>query len=88
MMLGSPAVIPIIKAAGSLSPSDYSTAAVPGQDGPLTSTLGVHDDIVAFNTRSRQASIRKFLDFVYQYKYQLHSTGSTTSCQPPRPQPS
>ena len=71
MMLGSPAVIPIIQAAGQLSSSDYATGAVPGQAGPLTSTLGVHDDIVAFNTAGHRAAIRKFLDFVYQDKYQL-----------------
>jgi multiple sugar transport system substrate-binding protein len=71
MMLGSPAVIPIIQAAGTLTSSGYATAAVPGQKGPLTSTLGVHDDIVAFNTGGHQAAIRKFLDFAYQDKYQL-----------------
>jgi multiple sugar transport system substrate-binding protein len=71
MMLGSPAVIPIIQAAGVLSSSDYATAAVPGRSGPLASTLGVHDDIVAFNSGGHQAAIRKFLDFAYQAKYQL-----------------
>jgi multiple sugar transport system substrate-binding protein len=71
MVLGSPAVIPIIQAAGVLKPSDYSTANVPGRRAPLASTLGVHDDIVAFNTGGHQAAIKKFLDFVYQDKYQL-----------------
>jgi multiple sugar transport system substrate-binding protein len=71
MMLGSPAVIPIIQAAGVLQPSDYATANVPGQTGPLTSTLGVHDDIVAFSTGGHQAAIKKFLDFAYQDTYQL-----------------
>jgi multiple sugar transport system substrate-binding protein len=71
MMLGSPAVIPIIQAAGVLKSGDYATADVPGHTGPLTSTLGVHDDIVAFNTGGHQAAIRKFLDFAYQDKYQL-----------------
>ncbi|HUZ23983.1 MAG TPA: extracellular solute-binding protein [Streptosporangiaceae bacterium] len=71
MMLGSPAVIPIIQAAGILKPAGYATADVPGRNGPLTSTLGVHDDIVAFNTGGHQAAIRKFLDFAYQDKYQL-----------------
>jgi multiple sugar transport system substrate-binding protein len=71
MMLGSPAVIPIIQAAGVLQPSDYATANVPGRTGPLTSTLGVHDDIVAFNTGGHQAAIKKFLDFAYQDTYQL-----------------
>jgi multiple sugar transport system substrate-binding protein len=71
MVLGSPAVIPIIQAAGVLKPTDYSTANVPGRRAPLASTLGVHDDIVAFNTGGHQAAIKKFLDFVYQDKYQL-----------------
>ena len=56
---------------GRAQAGDYATAAVPGQTGPLTSTLGVHDDIVAFNTGGHQAAIRKFLDFAYQDKYQL-----------------
>jgi multiple sugar transport system substrate-binding protein len=71
MVLGSPAVIPIIQAAGVLKASDYATANVPGRSAPLTSTLGVHDDIVAFNTGGHQAAIKKFLDFAYQDKYQL-----------------
>ena len=71
MVLGSPAVIPIIQAGGVLKASDYATANVPGRSGPLASTLGVHDDIVAFNTGGHKAAIEKFLDFVYQDKYQL-----------------
>jgi multiple sugar transport system substrate-binding protein len=73
MMLGSPAVIPIIQAAGVLKPSDYATAPVPGKNGPLASTLGVHDDIVAFKAGgpSHEAAIKKFLDFAYQDKWQL-----------------
>jgi multiple sugar transport system substrate-binding protein len=71
MVLGSPAVIPIIQAAGVLKSSDYATANVPGKNGALTSTLGVHDDIVAFNTGGHQAAIKKFLDFAYQDTYQL-----------------
>jgi multiple sugar transport system substrate-binding protein len=71
MMLGSPAVIPIVQAAGTLTQADYGTADVPGKTGPLTSTLGVHDDIVAFNTGGHAAAIKKFLDFAYQDKYQL-----------------
>jgi multiple sugar transport system substrate-binding protein len=73
MVLGSPAVIPIIQAAGVLQPSDYATAAVPGKDAPLASTLGVHDDIVAFKAggASHEAAIKKFLDFAYQDKWQL-----------------
>jgi multiple sugar transport system substrate-binding protein len=72
MMLGSPAVIPIIQAAGMLTASDYATAPIPGKDGALAATLGVHDDIVAFNANpSHQAAIKAFLDFAYQDKWQL-----------------
>jgi multiple sugar transport system substrate-binding protein len=73
MVLGSPAVIPIIQAAGILKSSDYATAAVPGKNAPLASTLGVHDDIVAFKAggASHEAAIKKFLDFAYQDKWQL-----------------
>ena len=72
MVLGSPALIPIIQAAGTLQSADYATADVPGKTGPLTDTLGVHDDIVAFNANpSHQAAIKAFLDFAYQDKYQL-----------------
>jgi multiple sugar transport system substrate-binding protein len=72
MVLGSPAVVPIIQAAGVLTSSEYATADIPGKAGPLTQTLGVHDDIVAFNTNpSHEAAIKAFLDFAYQDKYQL-----------------
>jgi multiple sugar transport system substrate-binding protein len=72
-VLGSPAVIPIIQQAGVLKPADYGTADVPGKTAPLTDTLGVHDDIVAFKAAgsSHQAAIKQFLDFVYQDKWQL-----------------
>jgi len=71
MVGGQPALIPIIQQAGVLKSSDYTTANFPGKSAPLASTLGVHDDIVAFNTGGHQAAIKKFLDFVYQNKYQL-----------------
>jgi multiple sugar transport system substrate-binding protein len=71
MVGGMPALIPIIQQAGVLQSADYATTAFPGENGPLTTTLGVHDDIVAFNTQGHQAAIKKFLDFAYQDKYQL-----------------
>jgi multiple sugar transport system substrate-binding protein len=73
MVLGSPAVIPIIQAANVLKSADYATANVPGKSGALTQTLGVHDDIVAFKAggSSHLAAIKDFLDFVYQDKWQL-----------------
>jgi multiple sugar transport system substrate-binding protein len=56
-----------------LKPGDYATTAVPGKNAPLASTLGVHDDIVAFKAggASHQAAIKAFLDFAYQDKWQL-----------------
>jgi multiple sugar transport system substrate-binding protein len=72
MVLGSPAVIPIIQAGGVLQSSDYAVAPIPGKTGPLTDTLGVHDDIVVFKTSpSHLAADREFLDFVYEDAWQL-----------------
>lgn len=73
MVLGSPAVIPIIQQAGVLKSADYGTADVPGKTAPLKNTLGVHDDIVAFKEggAAHQAAIKEFLDFVYQDNWQL-----------------
>lgn len=73
MVLGSPAVIPIIQQAGILKASDYGVADVPGKSGPLTQTLGVHDDIVVFKTGgdAHLAADKEFLDFVYQDQWQL-----------------
>jgi multiple sugar transport system substrate-binding protein len=73
IVLGQPALIPIIQQADVLKPADYGTADVPGKDAPLTDTLGVHDDIVAFKAggTAHQAAIKEFLDFTYQDKWQL-----------------
>jgi multiple sugar transport system substrate-binding protein len=73
MCLGSPAVIPIVQQAGVLPLSDVGTAPVPGKNGALTQTLGVHDDIVVFKAGgpAKLAAIKEFLDFAYQDKYQL-----------------
>jgi multiple sugar transport system substrate-binding protein len=73
MVLGSPAVIPSIQSANVLTSSDYGVADIPGKNGPLTSTLGVHDDIVVFKTggSAHLAADKEFLDFVYQDKWQL-----------------
>jgi multiple sugar transport system substrate-binding protein len=73
MVLGSPAVIPSIVQANVLKSSDYGVATIPGKNGPLTSTLGVHDDIVVFKTggAAHLAADKLFLDFVYQDQWQL-----------------
>jgi multiple sugar transport system substrate-binding protein len=71
MINGSPALIPIIQAGGKVTPSDYAATAIPGKNGPLTSTLAVGDSFVALNTQGHASQIKQFLDFVYQNKYQL-----------------
>src|SRR5215471_7985094 len=73
IVLGQPALIPIIQQADVLKPTDYGTADVPGKAAPLTDTLGVHDDIVAFKAggTAHQAAVKEFLDFTYQDKWQL-----------------
>ncbi len=72
MVLGQPALIPIIQQADVLKPAGYATADVPGKSGPLSQTLGVHDDIVAFKAGgpSHLAAIKEFLDYVYQDGWQ------------------
>jgi multiple sugar transport system substrate-binding protein len=71
MINGSPALIPIIQQAGVLKPSDWASVAVAAKNGPLTDTLGVCDNVAAFKANGHEAQIKKFLDFVYQNKYQL-----------------
>lgn len=72
MINGSPALIPIIESGKVLTDSDWASVPIAGKSGPLTSTLGVCDFVAAFkNGGSKQAAIKKFLDFAYQDKYQL-----------------
>jgi multiple sugar transport system substrate-binding protein len=71
MINGSPALIPIIQKAGVLQDSDWASVPIVGQNGPLDTTLGVCDNVAAFNANGHQAQIKKFLDFAYQDKYQL-----------------
>ena len=70
MVGGSPAVVPIIQAAGKLQSSDWGTAPFPGQNGPVTDPLGVDDQIVALNVHNQQSAISSFLNFAYQDQYQ------------------
>ncbi|HET9169165.1 MAG TPA: extracellular solute-binding protein [Actinospica sp.] len=70
MVGGSPAVVPIIQAAGKLTSSDWATAPFPGQSGPVTNPLGVDDQIVALNVHNQQSAIQQFLNFAYQDTYQ------------------
>ncbi len=71
MINGSPALIPIIQAGGVLQASDWTSVPIAGKNGPLTTTLGVCDNVAAFKPNGHQAQIKAFLDFAYQDKYQL-----------------
>jgi multiple sugar transport system substrate-binding protein len=73
MINGSPALIPIIQQGGVLKSSDWTSVPIAGKNGPLQSTLGVCDFTSAFKAggTSKQAAIKKFLDFAYQDKYQI-----------------
>ena len=71
MINGSPALIPIIQAAGDLTSSDWTSVPIAGKNGPLTTTLGVCDNVAAFKPNGHEAQIKEFLDFAYQDKYQL-----------------
>ncbi|MEU6279257.1 extracellular solute-binding protein [Streptomyces sp. NPDC047028] len=61
MLNGHPSLIQMAKD-GKI---DYGTAPIPGKTGPLKSTLGVADWMMAFKDNGHQAQIRKFLDFAY-----------------------
>jgi multiple sugar transport system substrate-binding protein len=71
MINGSPALIPIIQSGGVLQASDWTSVPIAGKTGPLTTTLGVCDNVAAFKPNGHQAQIKEFLDFAYQDKYQL-----------------
>jgi multiple sugar transport system substrate-binding protein len=71
MINGSPALIPIIQKAAVLKDSDYGVVAVPGKTGPLTSTVGVADYVVALNNNNHQAAVKAFLDYAYNDQNQL-----------------
>jgi len=71
MINGSPALIPIIASAGVLQSSDWTSVPIAGKNGPLTTTLGVCDNVAAFKPNGHAAQIKEFLDFAYQDKYQV-----------------
>jgi multiple sugar transport system substrate-binding protein len=71
MINGSPALIPIIQKAGVLQSADWTSVPIAGKSGPLTTTLGVCDNVAAFKSNGHQAQVKQFLDFAYQDKYQL-----------------
>ncbi|HEX4812189.1 MAG TPA: extracellular solute-binding protein [Nonomuraea sp.] len=63
MVNGGPMSIPIFDAAG--MKDKYGVAPIPGKAGPLDTTLGVMDWIMAFNKNGHAAEIKKFFDFFY-----------------------
>jgi multiple sugar transport system substrate-binding protein len=71
MINGSPALIPIIQSGGVLQASDWTSVPIAGKTGPLTTTLGVCDNVSAFKPNGHEAQIKEFLDFAYQDKYQI-----------------
>ncbi|HEY2166679.1 MAG TPA: extracellular solute-binding protein [Jatrophihabitantaceae bacterium] len=71
MINGSPALIPIITSGGVLTSSDWTSVPIAGKTGPLSSTLGVCDNVAAFKSNGHQAQIKAFLDFAYQDSYQV-----------------
>jgi multiple sugar transport system substrate-binding protein len=71
MINGSPALIPIIQSAGVLQSSDWTSVPIAGENGPLSTTLGVCDNVSAFKPNGHEAQIKEFLDFAYQDKYQV-----------------
>ena len=60
-----------IKSGGKLSDADWASVPIPGKTGPLDKTLGVCDNVSAFNGNGHQAQIKAFLDFAYQDTYQV-----------------
>ncbi|MFI1769309.1 extracellular solute-binding protein [Streptomyces sp. NPDC020800] len=50
---------------------DYGVAPIPGKDGPLDSTLGVADWMMAFKKNGHRDAIKAFLDFAYSEKNTL-----------------
>ncbi|MBN9620753.1 MAG: extracellular solute-binding protein, partial [Actinobacteria bacterium] len=64
MINGSPALIPIIQSGGVLTSADWTSVPIAGKSGPLTTTLGVCDNVAAFKENGHQAQIKAFLDAV------------------------
>jgi multiple sugar transport system substrate-binding protein len=72
MMNGTTNLIQVIKTANKLADADWGTAAITGKTGPIAKTLGVCDFMAAFKgDGSKQAAIKKFIDFTFQDKYQI-----------------
>ncbi|WP_344570730.1 extracellular solute-binding protein [Streptomyces axinellae] len=64
MLNGHPSLIAMAKA----GKVDYGVTTIPGKDGPLKSTLGVADWMMAFKDGGKKEQVKKFLDFTYSKK--------------------
>ncbi|MER7409549.1 extracellular solute-binding protein [Streptomyces cacaoi] len=64
MLNGHPTLVQMAKA----GKVDYGVATIPGKNGPLKSTLGVADWMMAFKDGGKKEAIKKFLDFTYSKK--------------------
>ncbi|GLW10494.1 solute-binding protein [Microtetraspora sp. NBRC 13810] len=62
MVNGGPMSIPIFEKGGL---KNFGVVPIPGKTGPLSTTLGVQDWIMAFNKNGHAAEIKKFFDFFY-----------------------
>ncbi|MEU9834035.1 extracellular solute-binding protein [Streptosporangium sp. NPDC048047] len=62
MVNGGPMSIPIFEKGGL---TDFGVAPIAGKTGPLDTTLGVMDWIMAFNKNGHKEEIKKFFDFFY-----------------------
>jgi multiple sugar transport system substrate-binding protein len=61
MLNGHPGILQTLKK----DKVSYGVAQIPGKDGPLKSTLGVADWMMAFKHNGHAAQIKKWLDFAY-----------------------
>lgn len=62
MVNGGPMSIPIFEKGGL---SNFGVAPIAGKSGPLDTTLGVQDWMMAFNKNGHPEEIKKFLDFYF-----------------------
>ncbi|UQA92059.1 extracellular solute-binding protein [Streptomyces halobius] len=64
MLNGHPSLVRMAKG----GKVDYGVTTIPGRNGPLKSTLGVADWMMAFKDGDNKEEVRKFLDFTYSEK--------------------
>ncbi|WP_326687407.1 MULTISPECIES: extracellular solute-binding protein [unclassified Streptomyces] len=64
MLNGHPSLVSMAKE----GKVDYGVTTIPGKNGPLKSTLGVADWMMAFKDGGKKEQVKKFLDFTYSKK--------------------